>query len=406
MSSWAAYQVLVAEDSRIQREYVCNQLQSLGFTKILEAADGIQALKLFEANPGVDFLITDLDMPGMDGIELIRHVIEGRLVKYVIVMTARDPKLLDAVENMAQENSNFPLLGTLKKPVELISLNLLLQEAFKEESSPRSNLLHDHAYGINEIEKAVRDGEIIPYFQPKVLLASGITKGAEALARWHHPEAGLVSPAFFIPQIEAVPELIDPFTMTMLRQVLAQIAAWQKYGLQLTISVNLSAHSLLDNTLADRIAEMTMEYRLAPHLLVLEVTETMVMNNLSAALGNLARLRLKGFGLAMDDYGVGYSSIQQLSRCPFTELKIDRAFVHGAAEHDSRRVILESSIEMGKRLNITTVAEGVEKLDDWRLLRELGCDVAQGYFAGKPMPASEFPQWIKQNRDRLHEKSA
>jgi len=406
MGAWSEFRILVVEDSRIQRDYVCSQLQSLGFQHVLEADDGIQALKLLEQTEPVDFLITDLDMPGMDGIELIHHVAEKRYALHLIVMTARDPKLLDAVENMAQENRDIHLLGTLKKPVELTALSLLLQQVHQQErvSGGRAQV-EAPSFSEEEIAEAVHLGQIVPFFQPKILLASGITKGAEALARWQHPQQGLIAPVRFIPQIEAAPELIDPFTLRFLEQTLMQMASWQKHGLHLSVSINLAAHSLTDASLADRIAEMAQRYRVAAHMVILEVTETMVMSNLSAALGNLARLRLKGFGLAMDDYGVGYSSIQQLSRCPFTELKIDRAFVHGAYEHESRRVILESSIEMGKRLGIMTVGEGVEKSEDWKLLRELGCDMAQGYFAAKPMPAEVFPVWIKENRDRLRDQA-
>lgn len=402
MSTWSTYRVLVVEDSSIQREYVCGQLQSLGFNHVLEAEDGIQALKLLEQTDPVDFLITDLDMPGMDGIELIHHVAEKGHARHLIVMTARDPKLLEVVENMAQENRDIYLLGTLKKPVELLALNQLLQQVLQKESSLGVRpLTEEPSFSEDEIAQAIHNSEIVPFFQPKILLASGMTKGAEALARWSHSRLGIITPGRFIPQIEATPELIDPFTMGLLAQTLTQMAAWQKHGLHLSVSFNLAAHSLTDATLADRIADMAQRYHVPAHLLILEVTETMVMSNLSAALGNLARLRLKGFGLAMDDYGVGYSSMQQLSRCPFTELKIDRAFVHGASEHQSRRVILESSIEMGKRLGIMTVAEGVERVEDWMLLRKLGCDLAQGYYAGKPMPADELPRWIKDNRDRL-----
>jgi len=124
---------------------------------------------------------------------------------------------------------------------------------------------------------------------------------------------------------------------------------------------------------------------------------------MGAALGVLARLRLKGFGLSIDDYGTGFSSMQQLARIPFTELKIDRSFVHGAHRQNNMRVILHSALDMARRLDLVSVAEGVETLEDWRLLQECGCSVAQGYLIAKPMPASEMPQWIKRHKSRLHE---
>lgn len=165
-----------------------------------------------------------------------------------------------------------------------------------------------------------------------------------------------------------------------------------------TLLINLSAENLADPAFIDRLVGLTNAYGVAPESLVWEVTETIVMSNLSQCLANLARLRLKGFGLAMDDYGICYSSMQQLSRCPFTELKIDRFFVNGASERPNRRAILESLIEMGQRLGFTTVAEGVETLLDWMLLQELGCDIAQGYLIAKPMTPAELPNWIEANR--------
>lgn len=403
MNSWSDFRVLVVEDSRSQRDYVCNQLHSLGFVNIDEAENGIQAMDLLSRTKAVDFLITDLDMPGMDGIELIQQVEDNNLAAHLIVMTARDPKLLDAVENMVRENRASHLLGTLKKPLELLSLEQLLRRALQQKETLSNSATNTEKYDftIDEIAKAILDEAFVPYFQPKVVLDSGMTKGCEALARWVHPEIGVLSPALFIPKIEAEPELIEPFTMSLLEQTLGKIAEWIRHGLHLSISFNLSAFSLKDASLADRIAEMVARHRIPPQLLVLEVTETMVMDNLSVALANLTRLRLKGFGLSMDDYGVGYSSIQQLSRCPFTELKIDRAFVHGAAENENRRVILESSIDMGRRLGIMTVGEGVETQEDWQLLRKLGCNLGQGFYAARPMPSELLPSWIRDNRERL-----
>ncbi len=127
--------------------------------------------------------------------------------------------------------------------------------------------------------------------------------------------------------------------------------------------------------------------------MTLEVTETIAMTDLAHALENLARLRLKGFGLSIDDYGLGYSSLQQLSRIPFTELKIDQSFVKSATDQQSHRAILESSVEIAAKLGLKVVAEGIESRSDWDLLKSLGCDLAQGYFIARPMEAAKIPDW-------------
>jgi EAL domain-containing protein (putative c-di-GMP-specific phosphodiesterase class I) len=134
---------------------------------------------------------------------------------------------------------------------------------------------------------------------------------------------------------------------------------------------------------------------------VWEVTESSLAADFGMALGNLAQLRLKGFGLSIDDYGTGFASMQQLSRIPFTELKVDRSFVHGAHQREHLRVILQSALDMARNMNLVTVAEGIETAEDWKLLQEFGCTLGQGYFAAKPMPGEVLPGWIKENKARL-----
>lgn len=401
MSIWSKSSVLVVDDSALQREFVTSLLRELGFVNILQATDGVHALRVLESQDGapVDFVLSDLDMPGMDGIELMREIAEKKWAHNLIVMTARDPRLLDAVESMALEDKAIHLLGALRKPLSRDQLAHVLSRVLPDAAA---EIQDGGLFLLKQIQEGMAQGEFLPWYQPKVDIASGLLKGVEALARWRHPEQGLVLPMQFIPALEAGDvQLMHEFTFSLLKQVLKDLSAWQARGLTLSVSVNLSTQALSDASLADQIAEMVEAAHVPARCLILEVTETMVMNNLSAAIGNLARLRLKGFGLSMDDYGTGYSSMQQLSRCPFTELKIDRSFVHGAANHPNRRVILESSIDMGRRLNVTTVAEGVETEEDWRLLKGLGCELGQGFFAGRPMPASDLMGWYRDNRQRL-----
>lgn len=216
----------------------------------------------------------------------------------------------------------------------------------------------------------------------------------EALARWRHPVHGIVAPYAFIKPLEDN-GLIDELTWVMLEKASACCRTWRARGLDATVSVNLSLKSLSDNKLADRIADIVRSLNIEPRHIVLEVTESAAATDVGHALENLARLRMKGFGLSIDDYGTGYSSMQQLTRIAFTELKIDQSFVTNAAKHESARIILESSLDMAKKLQITAVAEGVETQADWDLLRQLGCGLAQGYFIAVPMDASVCMKWIQ-----------
>ena len=401
--SWSGRRVLVVEDSAVQRAYLVGLLRQLNFGDILEAGDGNEALQVLEAQAAPLFLVlTDLEMPGMDGIELTCQLRERRLTENLIVVSARDPRLLEIIENMAYEDASIGLLGTLLKPVQLESLTQLLYKAGDRPGgcAPAAVPAAPQA-SLEEIAQALVRNEFLPWFQPKVAMQSGQLKGVEALARWRHPQRGLLSPAHFIDALEGTALMAD-FTLAMVQQVLEQILEWQRHGLPpLTVSVNLSADDLADRGFIDRLMAQVSASGVTPSALVWEVTETSVMRQLSQALTNMGRLRLAGYGLAMDDFGIGYSSMQQFARCPFTELKIDRAFVNGAAQWPNRHMVLKSALDLGQSLGVATVAEGVETVDDWKLLRDLGCDMAQGYLLAKPMPAEELVGWIRQDRRRL-----
>ena len=406
MRDWAEHTALVVEDSNVQRAHMVSMLRSLGFGAVLEAWNGVDALEVLEQHARASgqqrifLVVTDLDMPRMDGIELIRHLTERKLTDNLVVMSARDPRLLEIVENMGTENTGLNLLGTMLKPMMMDDLNMLLLRVGQLRQAPVV-APERPALRLDDLEQALAASQFMPLFQPKVSMGSGLIRGLEALARWQHPTEGLLAPWHFISSIEGT-RLMPGFTLSIVEYTLQRLVEWQRIGLtSMTVSINLSADILAERGFIEKLDNMVESYGIAPELVIWEITETMVMENLSRALANVARLRLKGYGLAMDDYGIGYSSIQQLSRCPFTELKIDRMFVDGAAQRPNRRVILESAIEMGQRLGVTTVAEGVEKQSDWTLLRELGCELAQGYMIARPMPAGEIAGWIKNNRARL-----
>jgi EAL domain-containing protein (putative c-di-GMP-specific phosphodiesterase class I)/FixJ family two-component response regulator len=403
-SSWTGRRVLVVEDSVVQRGYLVGLLRQLEFGEILEAGDGNEALQILERGTEPVFLVlTDLEMPGMDGIELTCQLRERRLTENLIVVSARDPRLLEIIESMACEDASIGLLGTLLKPVQLEPLTQLLCKAGgrgKDCASAAPSTLPPQAT-LEELARALANNEFLPHFQPKVAMANGQLKGVEALARWQHPQRGLLSPAHFIDTLEGTPLMAD-FTLALVQQVLQRMLDWRQAGLPpLTVSVNLSAENLADRSFIDRLTAQVMASGVAPSSLVWEVTETSVMRQLSQALTNMGRLRLMGFGLAMDDFGIGYSSMQQFARCPFTELKIDRAFVNGAAQWPNRHMVLKSALDLGQSLGVATVAEGVETEEDWKLLRDLGCDMAQGYLLSRPMPAEALVGWMRQDRRRL-----
>ena len=286
------------------------------------------------------------------------------------------------------------LLGVVEKPITPGKLEALITLHKPAQAQRGRSKTAGPAFTLEEIAAGLKNNEFEAFYQPKIELATGQVKGAEALARWRHAQQGIVAPYAFIKPLEDN-GLIDELTWVMLRKSAAFCSSWRSAGLEATVSVNLSLKSLSDVKIADRVTKLVRSQNLEPRHMVLEVTESAATTDIGKALENLARLRMKGFGLSIDDYGTGYSSMQQLTRIAFTELKIDQSFVANAAKQESARVILESSLVMAKKLKITSVAEGVETQEDWNLLRELGCDLAQGYFIAKPMEARAYLDWVR-----------
>jgi EAL domain-containing protein (putative c-di-GMP-specific phosphodiesterase class I)/CheY-like chemotaxis protein len=382
---------LVAEDHAFQRKALVRMLQGLGAEVVLEAEDGRAALDLFaDLTQPVDIIFLDLDMPHMDGMEFIRHVGESGVPVSLVLSSALDAALVSSVETMARAYG-IHLLGAVEKPVTPQKLAALLARHGRAAPQKKGGAMEQMA--VADIAAGMAAGQFEAFLQPKVLLSTAEVVGAESLVRWRHPERGLIPPAAFVPTIESS-GMIDDLTWLMLDQSAALLSSWLKTGREYSLSVNLSLRSLETPSLAERITDRVRAQGVDPRFIVLEVTETAAMTDVGRCLENLVRLRMKGFGLSIDDYGTGYSSMQQLARVPYTELKIDQSFVMGASSQPRLRVMLESSMQMAQKLGLQAVAEGVETRRDWNLLAELGCHMAQGYYIAKPMPAAEFLDWI------------
>ena len=385
----AELRFLVVEDHGFQRWLLTNALAGMGAQLTYGAADGKEALEILaDREPPVDIIITDLDMPGMDGLEFIRHLGALHYPASLIVASAMQPALITTVVSMAREYG-VPLLGTIAKPV----TEAKLREALKNwmGSAPLA-AAPEPEFAPQEIESAMARGEFVPYFQPQVDLLTNRITGAEALVRWRHPQWRVVRPASFMAMVESS-EFLDDLTASMFTQVIEACAGWRKAGLKAGVSINVSIKSLRDVKFADRLVAQVREAGLEPQDLVIEITETAAVASLGETLENLGRLRMRGFGLSIDDFGIGYSSMDRLARLPFTELKIDRSFVANASTQPSSRAMLESSLDAALKLGLTSVAEGVESRAEWELVRSLKCDLAQGYYIARPMQGSEVLEW-------------
>ena len=383
--SAAGLRFLVVEDQEFQRWAVERLLRSIGASEVYSAQDGRAALEIVRgaAHP-IDVIVTDLNMPEMDGIEFIRHVGESGSRASFLLVSEQDPALLESVAAMT-EAYGVRLLQALRKPVTAAKLASAISR-YRKPAAPAA--LH-RSFTLSEIDAGLRNAQFEPFFQAKVSLDTGKIVGAEALARWHHPLHGIVMPASFVHVLESNGKM-DEITLLILRNSAASCRAWRDAGSAAKVSVNISLTSLVDVRLADRLEEEVLRQELQPSDVVLEVTETAASSYLAHVLENLSRLRMKGFGLSIDDYGTGYASMQQLARIPFTELKIDQSFVRQAVDGGSSLAMLESSLEIAGKLGIPAVAEGVSTEEQLRLVRGLGCPLAQGNHLAEPLAPAAF----------------
>ncbi len=248
---------------------------------------------------------------------------------------------------------------------------------------------------IRDLRHAADNGEFLLHYQPKLDIRQGHVRQAEALLRWQHPQLGTVSPAEFIPLAERTGS-IQTLTNWVIGEGMRQLSEWNRRGLRLQLSLNISADDLLGDDLAGRVSALLRVYRLPAEQLIFEITESAVMREPERALVVLHRLRECGISLSVDDFGTGYSSLAHLKRLPVQELKIDQSFVRDLAETSEDAVIVRSTIEMSHNLGLKVVAEGVEYAHSLRLLERWHCDTAQGYLISRPLSAQAFEAWMAQ----------
>jgi EAL domain-containing protein (putative c-di-GMP-specific phosphodiesterase class I) len=304
----------------------------------------------------------------------------------VIVSSGHESSIISSVEHMAQAYG-VRVLGSIAKPATRAKLAAVLGNypAACEAAAAIGN-----AMSVSEgLPEALRRGDIVAWFQPKVDIATGRVVGAEALARWVGLNGGALLPDRFLPDAERL-GLMPALTDAIVEQSCKACAAWRAQGIDATVSFNMTPAALAVRGVADVLTATVQAHGLKPSDVIVEITEYAAANELGPILETLTRLRMRGFGLSIDDFGTGYASMQQLTRMPFTELKIDQAFVKGASVRRASRAVVESSIEIAAKLRLKTVAEGVETDAEWKLVRELGCEVAQGWLMGKAMPLSGF----------------
>jgi EAL domain-containing protein (putative c-di-GMP-specific phosphodiesterase class I) len=255
--------------------------------------------------------------------------------------------------------------------------------------------MHRHRLAIlGELRHAIEANELELFYQPKVNVATGAAVGCEALIRWRHPQKGYIPPGDFVPHAERSGAICS-LTQWVLNNAFRQIEAWRVQQLILDVSINISPTDLADPGFADSVERLLQATGVDASRVVLEVTESGAMKDLQSTMRTMERLRVLGIRFSIDDFGTGYSSLAHLRRLPVDEIKIDRSFIQELESGAADDVIVRSTINLGHDMHLKVVAEGVEISASWNALAAMGCDLVQGYFVAKPMPAAQFAEWVQ-----------
>ena len=335
-------------------------------------------------------IVVDLRMSETDGVDAIRQLAARGCGATLIITGEPDQRILNAAERLARARL-LKVVGALPKPLDAGSLARLLDGAADSPGVMGSALNVQIAQ--TELLTCLDDGGIGVLFQPKIDVRTLEFVSVEALVRLTHPSYGVLEPRAFLALAEES-GLIDRLTRTVLLKALAQASGWLADGLDLQVAVNVSPLLFGNLALPETFAELADRYEIPREHIVLEITENWISEDAIAALDILTRLRMLGFQLSMDDFGTGYSTMSQLNELPFNELKLDQRFTRNAARDGEARAIVETSIDLGHKLGMRVVAEGIEKQADWDLISELGCDEGQGYFIARPMTGDQVPSWL------------
>lgn len=329
-----------------------------------------------------DFIMIDLQMPGTDGVELIRYLADQKISSQIIIASGFDSRVIEVAKNLGIEQG-LNVAATLNKPVSADELFNVLNQNLSNNVLSRTSLL-----------EGLEKGEFKLFLQPKQSLDNGEIIGFECLLRWIRPDNLAVSPADFIASFESeeLYSALSHYVTDQACEIVKQLQFPQYPPFKL--SVNISAADLIDLSLSDRLKDICAKHEVAPQQIVLEITESVAMADPVAAMDNLARLRLAGFGLSLDDFGTGYSSLSVLRKLPFNEIKIDQTFVKNIEDSPEDQAIVQAVVGLGKAFKMKVVAEGCENESSIEIVKKFGCDIVQGYGIGRPMKREDVGEFL------------
>jgi len=388
-----ADRIVVIDDDRVVGEIVSALAKAMGLhCDVTRTPDHF--FKRIESDTSV--ILLDLVMPEMDGIEILRLLGERNCRARIILMSGINIRVIETAKKLA-ESLGLTVIGHLQKPFPIGQLQEMLSASLAQEKPADTEKQAQIAIPDEDLRRAFDRNEFVLFYQPQINISKGVVTGVEALSRWNHPELGLVYPDNFIERIEEL-GLMDQFCWITAERALDEVRQFSAINGHLPrLAINVSVSSLRDLKFPDIFMNLARKYDFPAERIVLEITESGLME-FSLALDVLTRLRMRNFQLSIDDFGTGYSMMKQLQNVPAIELKIDRTFVQHMHGNHADLVMVEKIIEMGHELEMEVIAEGVETEEQFRMLRERGCDGVQGYLFSRALPPDELLRWLETYR--------
>lgn len=382
---------IIVDDSKSIRAVLDAALNQLGVTNISHCSTGQEALSMINTRPNYfELLFVDLNMPEMDGMELIRHLGTQEFTGSIVIISGMEIRVINLASEIARQNK-VHLIGNIVKPIDLEDLQHILKKFFyfNERLSPPLLPLSK-----TELKSAIDEQRIIPYYQPKIDSNKNLVSSIEVLARIDNPGQGdSVLPSRFINCAEDN-DLIDAITMQLLVKSIKDYKEMQTiFGTSLTLAFNLSPSQLEDLSMPEKLDTLFKQHDISCEQIVIEITEELALQT-SNQLETLNRLRMKGYGLSLDDFGTGFTNMTQLRNLPFSEIKIDRSFITNIEQDHFSQVIVNSLIDITQKYSFDLVAEGIESHDEYLYLKSLDSKILlQGFLISKPKPKNELIRW-------------
>jgi len=392
---YLSIRALVVKDNPFQRSLTVSLLKQLGCREVLEAGNGGEALTILQAVGSLDVALCDLKMEDREGLEFILRAGGAGQLGTVLITSCLPYDVGRAVRQIGAL-LGLSIIMDVAVPLRADSLRKHLDGYLSRRPAREHLSATVEQISEDQIRDAILEQQLEPYYQPKFDLLTGEVLGVEVLARWNHPSKGLLTPAVFIPMLEQC-GLMDELLFSLMHQALDLQGQAKRRGVKLNLALNLQASQLADIRLASKIKQILASHHATGSSLTFELTESGLIEVPAVSLENLVRLRMMGCRLSIDDFGVGFSSLQRLCQLPFNEIKLDAEFVRDLENEPRCRAVISSTLAMGKSLGMSVVVEGIETAAQQQQLLKMGCTQGQGYWHSRPMSGTDLLRCLQRS---------